>query len=88
MTFRSRSGWSASIAPAVNVYDAETGKLAAECKGHSAGIYAVAFSPDGKQLATGGFDGMLRIYDASNCRLIRSFTPAPLSAGVPTGGAQ
>lgn len=76
------------ISPSVNVYDAETGKLAAACKGHSAGIYALAFSPDGKSLATGGFDGMLRVYDAANCQLIRSFSPAPISAGTPAGGTR
>jgi len=78
----------AGIAPAVNVYDAESGKLAAECKGHSAGIYAAAFSPDGKKLATGGFDGKVRIYDSSNCQLLSSFVAAPISAGTPGGGAQ
>jgi len=78
----------AGIAPAVNVYDAETGKLAAQCRGHAAGIYAAAFSPDGKKLATGGFDGKIRIYDSANCQLMTSFIPAPLSAGTPAGGAQ
>lgn len=78
----------AGIAPSVNVYDAETGKLSAQCKGHSAGIYAAQFSPDGKKLATGGFDGKLRIYDAATCQLLSSFIPAPLSAGTPAGGAQ
>ena len=78
----------AGIAPSVNIYDAETGKLAAQCKGHSAGIYAAAFSPDGKKLATGGFDGKIRIYDAANCALLTSFIPAPLSAGTPAGGAK
>lgn len=77
----------AGISPAVNVYEAETGKLSASCKGHTAGIYAAAFSPDGKQLATGGFDGRLRIYDAANCQLVRSFIPAPLSTGSAAGGA-
>jgi len=76
------------IAPTVNVYDAETGKLASQCKGHSAGIYAAAFSPDGKKLATGGFDGKVRIYDAANCQLLTSFIPAPISAGASAGGAQ
>ena len=78
----------AGIAPSVNVYDAETGKLSAQCKGHAAGIYAAAFSPDGKKLATGGFDGKIRIYDSANCQLLTSFIPAPLSAGTPAGGAQ
>lgn len=78
----------ASISPSVNIYDAETGKLAAQCKGHSAGIYSAAFSPDAKKLATGGFDGKIRVYDAANCQLLHSFIPVPLSAGTPTGGAQ
>ena len=55
---------------------------------NSAGIYAAAFSPDGKKLATGGFDGKIRIYDAANCALLTSFIPAPLSAGTPAGGAK
>jgi WD40 repeat protein len=76
----------AGIAPAVNLYDAESGKLTAQCKGHAAGIYAAAFSPDSKRLATGGFDGMLRIYDASNCQLLHSFVPVPLSAGASSAG--
>jgi len=78
----------AGIAPAVNIYEAETGKLAAQCKGHSAGIYAAAFSPDGRRLATGGFDGMVRVYDAATCQLQKTFAAAPLSAGTPPGGAQ
>ncbi len=76
----------AGIAPAVNIYDAETGKLTAQCKGHAAGIYAAAFSPDSKRLATGGFDGMLRIYDAANCQLLHRFVPVPLSAGAASAG--
>jgi WD40 repeat protein len=71
----------AGMAPVVNLYDPETGEKKRSCKGHEAGIYAVAFSPDSKQLATGGFDGKIRIYSTADCTLIRSFVPAPLSAG-------
>jgi dipeptidyl aminopeptidase/acylaminoacyl peptidase len=71
----------AGMAPVVNLYDPETGEKKASCKGHEAGIYAVAFSPDSSKLATGGFDGKIRIYSAGDCTLIRSFVPAPLSAG-------
>lgn len=78
----------AGLSPFVNLYNADTGKLASQCKGHSAGIYSIAFSPDGKQLATGGFDGMVRIYSAADCQLQHSFSPVPLSAGNPTGAGQ
>jgi hypothetical protein len=69
----------AGAAPSVNLYDPETGERKASCKGHDAGIYAVAFSPDSAKLATGGFDGKVRIYNSTDCTLIRAFVPAPLS---------
>ncbi|MBI2690041.1 MAG: hypothetical protein HYX27_27360 [Acidobacteria bacterium] len=90
LDWSSDAAWIAvgGIAPSVNIYNAETGKLSAKCEGHSAGIYGVSFSPDGKKLATGGFDGKVRIYDATNCQMLKSFVPAPISAGTPTGGAE
>lgn len=72
----------AGASPLVNLYDPDTGDRKASCKGHSAGIYTVAFSPDGARLATGGFDGTVRIYNSSDCTLVHSFVPVPLSAGV------
>lgn len=72
----------ASQSAAVNVYDPDTGDKKAACTGHSAGIYTVAFSPDSTKLATGGFDGKVRVYAAQDCKLLHSFVPVPLSAGV------
>ena len=39
----------AGAAPEVNMYDAETGARVASCKGHTAGIYTVAFSPTARR---------------------------------------
>jgi len=68
--------------PAVNLYDPDTGEKKTSCAGHSAGIYTVAFSPDSSQLATGGFDGTVRIYKTADCTLVHSFVPVPLSGGA------
>lgn len=79
----------AGASPNVNLYDPETGERKNSCKGHTAGIYTVAFNPDGSQLATGGFDGKVRIYNTNDCSLLHSFIPVPLSAPpAQTGGAQ
>ena len=54
------------------------GARVASCKGHTAGIYTVAFSPDSATLAAGGFDGMVRLYDAASGQLKKEFVPVPL----------
>jgi WD40 repeat protein len=41
-------------------------------------IFAVAFSPDGKQVAAAGFDGQVRIYNTADGKLLREFVPVPL----------
>jgi WD40 repeat protein len=63
----------------VNLYDAESGAKVAACAGHSAGIYAVAFSPDSGRLVTGGFDGQVRFYNASDCSLQKAMVPVPVT---------
>lgn len=43
------------------------------------GIYAVAFNPDGSQIAAAGSDGIVRIYNTSNGEAINQFVPVPIS---------
>jgi WD40 repeat protein/mono/diheme cytochrome c family protein len=42
------------------------------------GVYAVAFHPDGTQIAAAGFDGIVRLIDPNTGKLIKEFGAAPL----------
>ena len=45
-----------------------------ELHGHTALVYGVAFSPDGKQLATAGFDNLVKIWDPNGWKEVRTLT--------------
>jgi WD40 repeat protein/serine/threonine protein kinase len=42
-------------------------------RGHTMPVQAVAFSPDGRRLATAGWDGAVRIWDVNTHRTVRTF---------------
>jgi WD40 repeat protein len=64
----------------VRLLEAATGKETALLKGHTAKVTMVRFFPDGKRLASSGFDGMIRIWDVATRR---EATP-PIENLVPT----
>jgi WD40 repeat protein len=65
------------------IWDAHTGRLIAEQKGHRGPVTALAFSHDGKRLATGSWDTTILIWDvaalnASDAGRTGELTPAEL----------
>ncbi len=46
-------------------WDAETGELVTTFSGHTGDILGIAYSPDGRRIATGGSDGIAQVWDAA-----------------------
>ena len=58
----------------VQLWDVASGRPIAAFKGHGRGVSKVAFSRDGKLLASGGTDNTIKIWDVATQKELRTFT--------------
>ena len=78
--FRQMAVSSLLVAQAVR-HESTTRKMAtrlASMQGDAVGVFAVSFHPNGTQLATGGFDGKIRIFDTATGKLLNAFMSVPI----------
>jgi len=62
----------------VEIWDPLNKEMALLLRGHKDRIYAVSWSPDGKRLASAGFDGLILVWDAmtgDNILILRGHDP-------------
>ena len=62
----------------IPIYNTETAERVATCKADQDGVFVLRFRPDGKQLAAGGFDGHVRLYDPASGKPVKEFQAVPL----------
>ncbi len=68
----------------VHVFDAK-GSSQRKLQGHNDWIYALAVSPDGKTVASGSWDGEVKLWNLADGKLVRTIIAAP---GYKPGGVQ
>jgi WD40 repeat protein len=73
------------ISGEARIYQTDDGKLVCRLEGERGPVYTVAFRPDGQQVASAGFEGLVRLNDAATGKLIKEFVAVPLATAVAAG---
>ena len=70
----------AAVPVALKIWDAETDKERFSLAGHTNGVYQLAFSRDGRWLASAGLD--VKIWDVSTGKLLRELNRKEMQSGA------
>lgn len=73
------AGSSTAAGGAARIYETDSGRQLFDLQGIAGPIFAVAFHPEGTHVAAAGFEGWVRIYDATSGALVREFLPVELA---------
>jgi WD40 repeat protein len=57
----------------VKIWDTKTWQEVRMLRDPTGGVLSLAFSPDGRRLATGGSDATVKVWDAASGELVRTF---------------
>nr|HET6904249.1 protein kinase [Ktedonobacteraceae bacterium] len=66
----------------IQLWDAATGETILIYRGHTNGVYAVAWSPDGSRIASAGYDGTLQIWKAATGTTIATYRGSAFLFGL------
>jgi hypothetical protein len=61
----------------VRTWNADNGGAVKALSGHKDYVYAIALSPDGNRIASGGFDGEVNVWQVDDGKLLRTFNASP-----------
>jgi WD40 repeat protein len=61
----------------VKVWNPETGANLKTLTGLNDHVFAAAISPDGKQVAAGGYDGEVKVWNIGDGAIVKSFNASP-----------
>lgn len=76
----SAGGLDKNSAPVIHLWEAATGRLIRGFAGHHSGVNSLAFSPDGLQLASGGGDSTILVWDITGRRVDGRGRAKPLTS--------
>jgi WD40 repeat protein len=61
----------------VRLWNPQTGQILRTLTGHTDWVYAVAISPDGNQVAAGGWNGEVRVWNVADGKEVKAFNASP-----------